>query len=174
MNKVKIYSIITLTVGAVSILMGGIIPYIITMFYAENYGAIGIIGGADGPTAVYLTARLMGGLPYCLLWVGTGLLLLSLVYLIFSKTAVTHCSKKTFALAVGIAAACAVGLYSGMIWLIISFWSARGEHPIQFPANTALMGICLAAFVVLLVLYIKTRKKKWSAKGNVIKLRYCE
>lgn len=171
MNKVRTYSIVTLVVGAICAVVGGITPYIITLVNTANDGSVGIIGGADGPTAYYITSHLqLSNLAAGFFWAGLCVTLISLIYLIFSKTVEANCRIKTSAIAVGISAACASGFYSGLIWLIILAWAGKDVHPIRFPIATAVVVISLVALVVLVVLYIKARKKHRSIKGFLIDL----
>jgi hypothetical protein len=50
--------------------------------YTSQHGAIGIIGGADGPTAIYLTSRLFSGMPIIFMLLGLGLIVSAVVLLI--------------------------------------------------------------------------------------------
>ena len=61
MKKIKIYSSISLILGLLLALVSVLVPIIkINEFTAQN-GSVGIIGGADGPTAIYLTSHLLDG-----------------------------------------------------------------------------------------------------------------
>ncbi|WP_250859825.1 sodium ion-translocating decarboxylase subunit beta [Oceanirhabdus seepicola] len=70
MKKQKILKISAYTSGAVTILMSlvyiffnFISPSLLSFsFTKEEKAAIGIIGGADGPTAIFLTSKASGGL----------------------------------------------------------------------------------------------------------------
>lgn len=50
-------SIITVIIGGVLMLIGAL-PFILTMFFERNVPSVGIIGGADGPTAIFVTSSL--------------------------------------------------------------------------------------------------------------------
>ena len=60
MKKFKIYSSVCLISGLLLVLASVLVPIIKFSNYTAQNGSIGIIGGADGPTAIYLTSRLLG------------------------------------------------------------------------------------------------------------------
>jgi Na+-transporting methylmalonyl-CoA/oxaloacetate decarboxylase beta subunit len=79
--KSKRNAIILLIIGAIIFLVG-IVPIVSMKIYTSQHGAIGIIGGADGPTAIYLTSRLFSGMPIIFMLLGLGLIVSAVVLLI--------------------------------------------------------------------------------------------
>ena len=53
MKKFKIYSSVCLISGLLLVLASVLVPIIKFSNYTAQNGSIGIIGGADGPTAIY-------------------------------------------------------------------------------------------------------------------------
>lgn len=80
--KSKRNAIILLIIGAIIFLAGTVVPIISMKIYTSQHGAIGIIGGADGPTAIYLTSRLFSGNPIIFMLLGLGLVVSAVVLLI--------------------------------------------------------------------------------------------
>lgn len=80
--KSKRNAIILLIIGAIIFLAGIVVPIISMKIYTSQHGAIGIIGGADGPTAIYLTSQLFNGMPIIFMLLGLGLVVSAVVLLI--------------------------------------------------------------------------------------------
>jgi Na+-transporting methylmalonyl-CoA/oxaloacetate decarboxylase beta subunit len=80
--KSKRNAIILLILGAIIFLAGIVVPIVSMRIYTSQHGAIGIIGGADGPTAIYLTSRLFSGMPIIFMLLGLGLIVSAVVLLI--------------------------------------------------------------------------------------------
>jgi hypothetical protein len=80
--KSKRNAIILLIIGAIIFLAGIVVPIVSMRIYTSQHGAIGIIGGADGPTAIYLTSRLFSGMPIIFMLLGLGLIVSAVVLLI--------------------------------------------------------------------------------------------
>jgi Na+-transporting methylmalonyl-CoA/oxaloacetate decarboxylase beta subunit len=80
--KSKRNAIILLIIGAIIFLAGIVVPIVSMRIYTSQHGAIGIIGGADGPTAIYLTSRLFSGMPIIFMLLGLGLVVSAVVLLI--------------------------------------------------------------------------------------------
>jgi Na+-transporting methylmalonyl-CoA/oxaloacetate decarboxylase beta subunit len=80
--KSKRNAIILLIIGAIIFLAGIVVPIVSMRIYTSQHGAIGIIGGADGPTAIYLTSRLFSGTPIIFMLLGLGLVVSAVVLLI--------------------------------------------------------------------------------------------
>ena len=83
--KSKRNAIILLIIGAIIFLAGIVVPIISMKIYTSQHGAIGIIGGADGPTAIYLTSRLFNGTPIIFILLGLGLVVSAVVLLIILR-----------------------------------------------------------------------------------------
>ena len=109
MRKFKIYSYIALISGLLLVLASVLVPIIKLSNYTAQNGSIGIIGGADGPTAIYLTSHLLGERLLLTLILGLTLFLCGGFCLVFKRTFTNNCRLKTTALS-----------------LIISFFGASG------------------------------------------------
>ena len=77
--------IITLILGAVTSFASIVIPLcgVITSLLTRQQG-VGIIGGADGPTAILVTKSIFGGLPSIAFFIGVCALTVGIVLLIVS------------------------------------------------------------------------------------------
>lgn len=83
----KKFSIISIIIGALLIISGTILlPWIATLLTPPNTASIGIIGGADGPTAILVTSTLWINSIYGRLTVlGVIALIIGVILLIISK-----------------------------------------------------------------------------------------
>ena len=118
MKKYKIYSSIALISGLLLVLASVLVPIIKLSNYTAQNGSIGIIGGADGPTAIYLTSRLLDGNLLFTLILGLTLFLCGGFCLIFKRVVINNCSLKTTALSLIISLFGASGLVCFFIWYI--------------------------------------------------------
>jgi len=164
--KLKTASIIAASVGAVILFFSVVLPMLTLM--NSDQGSIGIIGGADGPTAQFITFRFLIAPHMMKICFGATLLIAGLFCLVFSKTVKESCSIKTTALSLGISAAGGAGLYCLMIWVIIAGFAGISRHPITYPASIICGLISFALFIMLIVFYIKQRKAYKSVKGVII------
>ena len=166
--KLKRYSLAALASGVVLFVGSFVVPFILTFRASAGQGSVGIIGGADGPTAQFLTMQLLSRWPGCLAFLSAALVLSGLFCLIFSKTVTHVCSVKTSAVALGLSATGGAGLYSFFLWLVMTAFHETGKHPIAYPVSVAGGLLCLMGFVALLVLYFRERKQKWCWGGIAI------
>lgn len=79
--KLRKYAIWALILGIV-LLLTGITPIVSLMTYTSQHGSIGIIGGADGPTAIFLTGRLLYDWPVIFILLGLSFIILATVCLL--------------------------------------------------------------------------------------------
>lgn len=165
--KLKRYSIFLLCAGVLFSVFG-FAPMVSLYNYTSQNGAIGIIGGADSPTAEFLTWRLMRGLPFCGISFGVTLVVSALFCLIFAKTVINTCKIKTTLLSLGISFVGAMGLVCALMWYTIVAFGEMSRHPISYPVSVLLGVISLFAFIILIVLYLGERGKDWSVKGFLI------
>lgn len=166
--KLRVFSW-TMLVGGISLLIFGVVlPSIVLQNYAAQNGAIGIIGGAETPTAVFITFSLMNGWPFCATLFGVILIISALFCLIFTKTVKNNCNIKTTALSLGISAVGAVGLVCVFCWFIIVSFGKMSQYPIEYPVSVMLGILSFFVFIVLIALYLKLRKINWSIKGIII------
>lgn len=166
--KLKRYSLVALIAGVILFVGSCVVPWVLAFRLSAGQGSVGIIGGADGPTAQFLTMQLLSRWPGCLAFLSAALVLSGLFCLIFSKTVTHVCSVKTSAVALGLSATGGAGLYCFFLWLAMTAFHETGKHPIAYPVSVAGGLLCLAGFVALLVLYFRERKQKWSWGGLAI------
>lgn len=68
--KLKRYALWLLIFGIVLLLAGIVAPIAAAKIYTSQHGSIGIIGGADGPTARFLAWKLLNGWPVAFILLG--------------------------------------------------------------------------------------------------------
>ncbi len=168
MRKFKIYSSIALISGLFLALASVLVPIIKLRNYTSQNGSIGIIGGADGPTAIYLTTRLLDGRLLLILILGLTLFLCGGFCLIFKRTVTNVCKLKITALSLIISFFGASGLSCFFIWYSIVAFHEMSMHPIAYPLSIIGGILSLVAFIVTIILYIKERKENFKIKGIVI------
>lgn len=166
--KFRSFSLITLASGVFLLIVGIVYPFIAFQNHAYANGAVGIIGGADAITYRFYVMSVMNGWPFCLMLFGISFVITALFCLIFSKTVKANCTLKTTAISMGLSAVGAMGLVCAFLCFTIVSFHEISRHPITFPTSILLGLLCFFIFLVLLVLYFKTRKKCWSVKGFVI------
>lgn len=168
MRKFKIYSSIALILGLLLALVSVLVPIIkINEFTAQN-GSIGIIGGADGPTAIYLTSHLLDGNLLFTLILGLTLFLSGAFCLIFKRVVINNCSLKTTALSLIISFFGASGVSCCFIWYSIVAFHEMSKHPISYPLSIIGGILSLVAFIITIIIYIKARKEHFKIKGIVV------
>ena len=168
MKKFKIYSSIVLISGLLLALTSVLVPIIKLSNYTAQNGSIGIIGGADGPTAIYLTSRLLGERLLFALILGLTLFLCGGFCLVFKRTVTNNCRLKTTALSLIISFFGASGLSCFLIWYSIVAFLEMSMHPIAYPLSIIGGIFSLVAFIITIILYIKARKENFKIKGIVI------
>ena len=170
MKKINIFSLVTGILGALCLLVAAI-PIILVLTNFGGANDIGVIGGADTPTAIHVAYVVMDGWPVLALWLGVPLILTSLFTAIFKKTTENCLTIKTSVTAILISALCAVTVYcAGTVYKLIKF-NSIDARPVAFPCCLVAGIIAIVGLIVLLALYIfKFRKAKPSAKGVIIDL----
>lgn len=166
--NLKTFSFTTLISGLVSLIISVPPPFLLLKNYTSAHDTIAIIGGADIPTYKFVIMRLMSGWSFCLILFGISCVITALFCLIFSKTVKAHCTLKTSAISVGLAAVGAIGLHCAFMWYTFSVFHEMSQHPISYPVSIILGTVCLCVFIALVALYFKSRKACWSVKGLVI------
>ena len=168
MKKYKIYSSIALISGLLLVLASVLVPIIKLSIYTSQNGSIGIIGGADGPTAIYLTFRLSGGrLPIALI-LGLTLFLCGGFCLVFKRVIISNCGLRTTALSLVISSFGASGLFCFFIWYGIVAFHEMSMHPIAYPLSIIGGIFSLVALMITIILYIKSRKENLKIKGIIL------
>ena len=168
MKKFKIYSSIVLISGLLLALTSVLVPIIkINEFTAQN-GSIGIIGGADGPTAIYLTSHFLDGNLLFTLILGLTLFLSGAFCLIFKRVVINNCRLKTTVLSLIISLFGATGLVCFFIWYSIVAFHEMSMHPIAYPCSIFAGLLSLMGFVTAIVFYIRARKTNLQPKGIII------
>ena len=165
--KLKQFSLATLLTGVLFLIIGVAVPFVVLLSTSQN-GAIGIIGGADTPTTIFIVFRLMNGWPFVAILFGISLIVSALFCLIFSKTVKNNCKIGTTALSLGLSALGAMELVCFFMQFTIDSLSHTSKHPVA-SAVSALLGVfCFFAFIILFAVYLKERIKKWSIIGFAI------
>ena len=168
MRKFKIYSSSALISGLLLALASVLVPIIKLSNYTVQNGSIGIIGGADGPTAIYITSHLLGGRLILTLILGLTLFLCGGFCLIFKRTVMNNCRLKTTALSLIISFFGASGLSCFFIWYSIVAFLEMSIHPIAYPCSIFVGLLSLVAFVMAIIFYVRARKENFKIKGIVI------
>lgn len=168
MKKYKIYSSIALISGLLLALASVLVPIVKLSNYTAQNGSIGIIGGADGPTAIYVTSQLLGGALLFASILGLTLFLCGGFCLIFKRTVTNVCRLKTTALSLIISFFGAAGLSCFFIWYSIIVFHEMSKHPISYPLSIIGGILSFVAFIITIILYIKARKENFKIKGIVI------
>lgn len=168
MKKLKLYSISLLCVGIVLLLITAIIPYFVFINYNAQNGSVGIIGGADGPTAIYITRTIFSSWKRALFVLGLSIIISSVFCLTFKKTVANNCSLKTTLTSFGISLTGASGLVYVMLWYSIVVFNAMSEHPIGYPLIIVFGILFFVIFLALIVYYCILRKKYSSIIGIIV------
>ena len=166
--KLKRNALIVLILGFFISILGFLTPIVCWNIYPFHKGAIGIIGGADAPTYIFMLSALFGDLPFTLVLLGISLIVSSAFCLLFSKTVIAHCNITTSAISLALSGVGALGLACGFICFAIASLGNVSKYPIEYPVSAWLGVLCFFAFVVLVVLYFEARKTNWSIKGIII------
>ena len=167
--KLKKFSIIGLIIGALAVAVAVWYPALTWLLSDSAEKTIGIIGGADGPTAIFITSRIffktfLG----ILLTLGIPLVLTSLFCLIFPNFVQKNFSIKTTAIALGLSATGCLGAYCLITCLAVAGFGLVDEHPIAYPASIAAGLLALVLFLILFALYCKTRKGEVKIVGIIL------
>ena len=115
MKKYKIYSSIALISGLLLALTSVLVPIIKLSNYTAQNGSVGIIGGADTPTLLFLLQYFDGGLLFTSI-LGLTLFLSGGFCLIFKRVVINNCRLKTTVLSLIISLFGASGLVCFFIW----------------------------------------------------------
>lgn len=168
MKKFKIYSSVCLISGMLLVLASVLVPIIKLSNYTAQNGSVGIIGGADGPTAIYITSHLLGGRLILTLILGLTLFLCGGFCLVFKRTVTNNCKLKTTVLSLIMSFFGSSGLSCFFIWYSIVAFHEMPKHPISYPLSIIGGIFSLVAFIITIILYIKVRKENFKIKGIVV------
>ena len=127
-----------------------------------------LIGGADGPTAIYLTSHLLDGNLLFTLILGLTLFLNGAFCLIFKRAVINNCGLKTTALSLIISFFGASGLVCFFIWYSIVAFHEMSKHPLSYPLSIIGGMGSLVAFVSTIVFYVRARKENLKIKGIIL------
>ena len=163
----KKFSAAVFIIGIVIFLNGFILPYVLIAM-SGNQGAVGIIGGADGPTTKFIAVSVFKNIFLLLKYLGGALILTGGFAFLLKNTVKDNCTVKTALLSFGLSGVTAAGLGCFFNVLSIVFFSHPDKHPYEYPLSIVVGFICLAVFTVLLCLYIKERMKIRKFKGIFI------
>ena len=167
--KLKKLSIGGLIIGIVAVLVAVGYPALVWLLANTDAKTIAIIGGADGPTAIFITSRIFfRTFVGILLTLGIPLVLVSLFCLIFPNFVQKNFSVKTTALALGISATGSLGVICFLEALAIVAFSSPKKHPIAYPASIAAGLLALVLFLILFALYCKAREGEVKIVGIIL------
>lgn len=167
MKKYKIYSSIALISGLLLALASVLVPIIKLSNYTAQNGSIGIIGGADKPTLLFLLKYSDGHLLFALI-LGLTLFLCGGFCLVFKRTVTNNCKLKTTVLSLIISFFGAAGLVCFFIWYSIVAFHEMSIHPIAYPLSIFAGLLSLIGFVTATIFYIRVRKTNIKPKGIII------
>lgn len=168
MRKIKIYSLITFSLGLLLVLVSVLVPIIKLNNFTSQNGSIGIIGGAGMPTLLFLLRYILGGHLLYTFVLGLTLFLCGGFCLIFGRVVINNCSLKTTALSLMISLFGASGLFCFFIWYSIVVFRETSMHPITYPLSIFAGLLSFIAFVTAIVFYIRGRKTNLKPKGIII------
>lgn len=170
--KRKRFPIISSIAGVCALAAGFVLPIMAIQAHTAANGPIGIIGGVDMPTLMYVASIWLNRWPLCLILLGIALLITGIFGLVFSQTIREHCTVKTSVISVALSAVGGLGLASALIWYsIVAF--GKMARPDMYQPSIAVSVIAAIAFVALVAWYCKERKAHWSWKGALIDLLTC-
>jgi len=167
MRKFKIYSSSALISGLLLALASVLVPIIKLSNYTVQNGSVGIIGGADAPTLLFLLRYSDGHLLFALI-LGLTLFLCSGFCLIFKRIVTNNCGLKTTVLSLIISFFGSSGLSCFFMWYSIVAFHEMPKHPISYPLSIIGGIFSLVAFIITIILYIKARKEHFKIKGIVV------
>lgn len=137
MKKFKIYSSVCLISGLLLVLASVLVPIIKLSNYTAQNGSVGIIGGADAPTLLFLLRYSDGHLLFALI-LGLTLFLCGGFCLSFKRTVTNNCKLKTTVLSLIISLFGASGLSCFFIWYSIVAFHEMSIHPLAYPVSILL------------------------------------
>jgi len=156
----KPYRFVLLIIGLLLLFFGATVPLF-------RFGAVNLIG--TNPVARFFgLLSLWNGLPLLLVALGVALSVFSAVRLLFPDAVAPHLHTKTTAMALGLSAVGIWGLLCAFLWFTITAFHEASKHPILYPFSVACGMLCLTAFCVLAVLYIRERIHRPSAAGVLL------
>ena len=166
MKKIKIYSLLSLILGFTLVLIS-VLMSIVKLNYISQNGSIGIIGGADKSTLLFLLKYCGGGLLFTII-LGLTLFLCGGFCLVFKRTVTNNCRLKTTALSLIISFFGALGLSCFFIWFSIVAFHEMSMHPIAYPFSIFVGLLSLIAFITVIVFYIMVRRNNLKPIGIII------
>ena len=170
--KLKSFSITSLVAGVCVLAAGFLLPVIVAMAQPSD-GSVGIIGGADMPTILFVVSLFLKQWPLCLILLGIALIITGLFSLAFSGAIKNHCTVKTSTLSVAISAVGGLGVVLANMWFIVAAFGTKPRYPDTNLPSVLVSVIAVIAFIALVAWYCKERKAQWSWKGALIDLLTC-
>lgn len=163
--KLKLFSMLSFIFGIILLCVGAGAPFIVSF---SNNSAFNIIGGTDAPSYRFLLFNLFDGLLICLICLGICLIITAVFCLIFAKTVEACCSIKTSLISYALSVVGAAGLGVAFLCYGIAAFHEISMHPVTYPVSYFLGILCLYAFVILILIYCRFRRRHWSVKGFII------
>lgn len=169
----KKYFNTAILIGAILMLVGIALPLISALLIPKDVASIGIIGGADVPTSMYLTYQFwLGSFNYTITRLGFAVVLTGVLSRIFNKTICENCTVKTSLYALGVSIFSACGFYC----FFETFLLDLRDNPLSF--SVCKIGfiisiiLCIFLLVLYIISYIKDKKYKRIIFDTVIIILY--
>ncbi len=161
-------SIIIGIAGLVFLVSSFLLPSVIGALFLDNPPSVGIIGGADSPTAEFLTRQLFRYTDLTLKFFGGALFITGLAGFLFGKSLDEICPRRTTLLSLAISADLALAANALLLFLSCFFLTNPSSHPTRLPASLILGLVSLGVLLLLLSRYVESRKVSKSGKGIAV------
>lgn len=142
-----------LLAGLLLLVAGMATPIVLTIVFTSRNGSIGIIGGADGPTLIFLLNMMLCGWPFCCILCAVALFGMALFCLLLPCTVELYCGARTTGLCFGISAAIGVGIVCAFICYGNTTGGEMAMQPLALLFSIVLGIAALAAAAALAVIY---------------------
>lgn len=138
-----------------------LIPLIQTWILpSAEKGAIGIIGGADSPTTMFITLKLLNRFEQILVAMSVPFILTGTVMHIFKKDIANVCTLKSSLMAYALSFLAGTAAYFYFRMGLIAIFDEYSLNPIRYPVSIVGLIICAILFIGLTVYYFYRAKKE--------------
>ena len=160
--RIRRGAIITLIISSALFVLLLLLPFLL---FREQKDSVGIIGGADGPTAIFVTGQIWSQFGAVVpLFLGA-VVLCSLFCAVFPRTVMESCTRQTSVVSLGLSATFCFGIYCALsVVSCLAFGSVK-KYPFRIPLGIAAGIVFLILFLILGWLYVKLRRERFSWRG---------
>ena len=156
---------ITLIISSALFVILLLLPF---WLFREQGDSVGIIGGADGPTAILVTGQIWRQFGSAVPAFLGAVILCSLFCAVFPRSVRENCTWQTSGVSLGLSATFCLGMYCAIsVAACLAFGSIK-THPIRIPLGIGIGTVCLILFLILGWLYVRLRRARFSWKGLVL------